>query len=106
MKDSKNFFYRINPCEVLAEVIFSDNKEKWFLQFFSDLKNDDPEQAQLELSKQIIIEAHGFRAKRAVAGKASAEQRANKKQHMLTDVATNGQQTVNTIQPGSLSLQE
>lgn len=93
MKRSKNFFYRINPNEVLGEAIFQEDKEQWFMQFFHDLRNDDPLSAKTDLAKEIIEEAHSFRAKRSRAGKASAEQRLTKDeqkgtyvQHMLNDV--------------------
>lgn len=82
----KNFFYRVNPNEVLAELIFVEDREKWMLEFFDDLRNDDPEKARSEISKRIITEAHNFREKRSMAGKASAEQKANKGQHDSTYV--------------------
>lgn len=100
MKKGKNFFYRINPNEVLAEAIFAEDKEGWFLQFFRDLINDDPNAAKFKISADIIREAHEFRAKRSMAGKASAEQKTKNKQQKRTyaeqvssGVATNGQQT-------------
>lgn len=107
MSKSKNFFYRINPNEVLGEVIFVENKEKWFLQFFNDLRKDDPETAVTDMAKGIILEAHGFREKRSKAGKASAEQRAIKEQqeatyveHMLEDV----EHEINTTQPVAIAV--
>lgn len=83
---AKNFFYRVNPCEVLAEAIFSENKEFWFMQFFQDLKNDDPSSAKIDLARNIIQEAHEFRAKRSVAGKASVKQRTDRGQQKATHV--------------------
>lgn len=106
MKNAKNFFYRVNPCEVLSEVIFAEDKEQWFLQFFSDLKNDAPEAAKTELAARIIKEAHEFRAKRSLAGQASVKQRATYVQHMLSDVATHGQQTSTSSSSRSSSSTE
>lgn len=85
-KRTKNFFYRINPNEVLGEAIFQEDKEQWFLQFFNDLRNDDPENTKTDLAKEIIIEAHAFREKRSIAGKASAAQKHNKKKRKATNV--------------------
>jgi acyl transferase domain-containing protein len=100
MKKGKNFFYRINPCEVLSEVIFAEDKEKWFMQFFNDLRNDNPEAAVIPLAADIIMEAQGFRAKRSLAGKASAEQRATHVEHMLKDVEHN----TTSVQPVAVAV--
>jgi len=95
LKRGKNFFYRVNPEAVLSELTSIDHSEwlQFFLNFFHDLRNDDPETTKTALAGSIIKEAQNFRSKRAVAGKASAEQRATKGQqnathveHMLKDV--------------------
>lgn len=99
MKKGKNFFYRVNPTEVLAVVGFEKDRESWFLQFFRELQNDDIDAAKIPLAAQIISESNGFRALRAEAGKASAEKRTNKSQHMLTDV----QQESTSVQQKSTS---
>lgn len=93
MKKGKNYFYRVNPIEVLAEVIYAENKEKWFLQFFDDLKKDDPLDCKTELAREYIKEAHGYRLQRSKAGKASAEQRATDVEHSLTDVEHSDNET-------------
>jgi uncharacterized phage protein (TIGR02220 family) len=82
----KNFFYRINPLAVMAQVGFETNREQWFIQFFSDLINDDPGTAKIPLAAEIIKEAHNFRELRSKAGKASVKQKGTYVQHMLKDV--------------------
>jgi len=98
----KNFFYRINPESVLSEMTSIDHSEwlQWFLNFFHDLRNDDPANAKTQLASNIILEAHNFRSKRAVAGKASAEQRATKEQHKSTNV----EHMLNNAQPVAVAV--
>jgi len=85
---TKNFFYRVNPNEILAELTALPHDEwlKFLVNFFHDLRNDEPDKATTQIAAEIIREAHQFRAKRSIAGKASAQQRATNVEHMLSDV--------------------
>lgn len=103
MKKGKNFFYRINPNEVLGEVIFASNKEEWFLQFFDDLRRDDAETAKIPLAAEIIRESDAFRAKRSKAGLASVQQKVNTSQHMLNKCSDVLQQKSTSISISSNS---
>ena len=78
---AKNFFYRINPTEVMAAAGFEVDREKWFIQFFRDLMGDDPDQAVTKLAKEYIIEAHAYRETRSKGGQAKA----NKYKQVLKD---------------------
>lgn len=88
MKKQKNFFYRVNPESVLSELT-SINHSEWlqfFLNFFHDLRNDDPTTAKTDIAGKIIIESHNFRELRSKAGKASVQQKSTYVEHMLKDV--------------------
>ena len=88
MKKVKNYFYRIDPNEVLSELTLIE-PSKWltfFLDFFHDLKTDNPEETKTRIAATTIAEAHYFRRLRSKAVKASAEQRSTDVQHMLKDV--------------------
>ncbi len=104
MKKGKNFFYRVNPESVLSELTSIDHDQwlNFFLNFFHDLRADDPDKARNELTSKIISEAHGFRQKRSLAGKASAEQRATSVEHMLTNV----EQVCSDVQPVAVAVTE
>lgn len=69
LNNTKTYFFKINPNDVLAELVFVENRGEWLLQFFIDLKNGDPEKATSTLASEIIKEAHEYRAKKAEAGK-------------------------------------
>ena len=77
----KNFFYRINPTEVMAAAGFESDREKWFIQFFRDLMADDPDQAVTDLAREYIEEAHTYRETRSRGGIAKA----NKYKQVLKD---------------------
>lgn len=88
MKKGKNFFYRVNPESVLSELT-SINHDEWlqfFLNFFHDLRNDDPCDTKTDIAATIIKESHNFRELRSKAGKASVKQKATYVEHMLKDV--------------------
>lgn len=88
MKKGKNFFYRVNPESVLSELT-SINHDEWlqfFLNFFHDLRNDDPCDTKTDIAAIIIKESHNFRELRSKAGKASVKQKATYVEHMLKDV--------------------
>jgi len=74
-KDSKNYFFKINPNEVLGEAIYAENQLQWFLQFFRDLKNDDIDGAKIPLAKEILQESRDFKAKKSESGKTAMEKR-------------------------------
>ncbi len=95
MSKEKNYFFRVNPNEVLAELTTLNPDEwlKFLLNFFHDLRNDDAVIARTDLSRRTIEESHNFRQLRSNAGKKSAEQRANSTRHMLDICLTELQQT-------------
>lgn len=102
---AKNFFYRINPTEVMAAAGFEADREKWFIQFFRDLMADDPDQAQTELAAEYIREAHDFRESRAEAGRASAR----KRQQVLEDAQqkpTHVEHMFNYVEPVAVAVTE
>jgi len=119
---AKNFFYRINPTEVMAMAGFEADREKWFIQFFRDLMADDPDKAETELAAEYIREAHEFRESRAEAGRASARKRqqvlenalqeSTHVEHMLKDVqpvavtVTEDQKILPTKKPSATSLKK
>lgn len=88
MSKKKNFFYRVNPETVLSELT-SINHDEWlqfFLNFFHDLRADDPNNSKTAIASKIIKESHNFRELRSKAGKASVQQKSTNVQHMLKDV--------------------
>ena len=102
---AKNFFYRINPTEVMAAAGFEVDREKWFIQFFRDLMADDPDKAETDLAAEYIREAHAFRDSRSAAGKASA----SKRQQKYLDVeqeSTRVEHTLNYVQPVAVTVTE
>lgn len=70
MANSKNFFYRVEPLLVLAEMICvpADERGDWAVRFFRDLQNGDPDKTGSTIAADIIREAHEYRNRRAKAG--------------------------------------
>lgn len=100
MKKGKNFFYKINPSEVLAELISVANKEEWLISFLIELKADDYEKAKIPLAKDIIKEAHDYRETRRKGGVSRGKQIIAHGKHMLKD----GKQEVASAKPVALAV--
>ena len=79
MGKGKNFFFKIDPLQVLRKAAMEKDKEPWFLQFFEDLCNDDADLAVVPLAADIIREANEFRKKKSEGGKKGMENRWGKK---------------------------
>lgn len=102
---AKNFFYRINPTEVMAAAGFEADREKWFIQFFRDLMGDDPDKAGTELAAEYIREAHEFRESRAEAGRASARKRQQVLNNALQE-STHVEHMLNYVEPVAVAVTE
>jgi len=75
MSKGKNYFFKIEPLQVLRKASMEKDKETWFLQFFEDLCNDNDELAVIPLAADIIKEAKGFRKSKSDGGKKGMENR-------------------------------
>jgi len=69
MKKGSNYHFKIEPLQVMRYALLEPDKEKWFIQFFNDLCNDDADSAVIPYAADIIREANAFREQARINGR-------------------------------------
>lgn len=67
----KNYFYRIEPMEILAEMICIPESERgqWSVTFFRELSKGDPDAVTIPIVARVIKEAMAYREKLSANGR-------------------------------------
>jgi hypothetical protein len=66
---SKNYFFKLDAADFLAEVVKAKDSGAWALAFALDLVANDSETATTEYAKKLIEEANGYRNAKVEAGR-------------------------------------